>query len=85
MQGQEAYDIHFVSERPHFIPESDSNRRNFKSGLTFQDPSNPSQNLFCHWHARIDLQAFRIHFEWQRPAGQREIKICYVGYKITRS
>lgn len=52
--------------------------------MTFSDPSPTGKKLFCPWHGKIKTPQFRIHFEWPRPAGQREIKVVYIGPKITK-
>lgn len=69
--------------QPLFKPESPTKRNNFKAKLTFFDPGDSSKTIFCHWHGKIQTPQTRIHFEWPRPSGQREIKIVYIGPKIT--
>jgi hypothetical protein len=74
---------HFVGERAWFTNESKSNERRFQHELTFADPTS-GRPLFCPWHGKINVDQFRMHFEWPRPQGQRVIKVVYVGPKITR-
>lgn len=69
---------------PLFKPESETNQRVFRESLTFRDPSNTAASLFCHWHGKIQTPPIRIHFEWPRPSGQREIKVVFIGPKITK-
>ena len=69
---------------PLFKPETPDDRRHFKKDLMFRDPSNNLIDLFCHWHGKIQTPPIRIHFEWPRPKGQREIKVVYIGPKITK-
>ena len=69
---------------PLFKPESANNRRNYENDLTFRDPSDNSKYLVCHWHGKIQTPQIRVHFEWPTPRGQREIKIVYIGPKITK-
>lgn len=69
---------------PLFKPETPTNQRNFRNDLTFSDPSNSSETLFCHWHGKIQTPPIRIHFEWPTPPGQRAIKVIYIGPKITK-
>lgn len=87
-EGEEILRNHFAGagagNTPLFKPESADNRRNFKNELTFQDPSDNSKYLDCHWHGKIQTPQIRIHFEWPTPRGQREIKIVYIGPKITK-
>ncbi|MHC1728328.1 MAG: hypothetical protein AB9866_20385 [Syntrophobacteraceae bacterium] len=67
-----------------FKPESKNNQRDFEDDLTFVDPDDPSNKIFCHWHARVEISDVRIHFEWKRPDGQKNIKVVYIGPKITK-
>jgi len=69
---------------PLFKPESQSNQREFRAELKFIDPANPEKTIFCHWHGKIQNPQIRIHFEWPRPRNQREIKVVYIGPKITK-
>lgn len=69
---------------PRFKPESPSNQHTFREKLTFKDPCNVAETLFCHWHGKIQTPQLRIHFEWPRPNGQREIKVVYIGPKLTK-
>lgn len=82
--GMTTYRLYFTRHRPLFTDSSEREIRQFKHELTFRDPSDQTRKLFCTWHgkARFDHQ-YRIHFEWPRPAGQRQIKVVYVGKKIT--
>ncbi|MGH9722065.1 MAG: hypothetical protein ACRD8O_17795 [Bryobacteraceae bacterium] len=75
---------HFVGEKAWFTDESDGNKRRFRDELTFPDPSVAGRYLVCSWHGKVKIGQFRIHFEWPRPTGQREIKITYIGPKITK-
>jgi hypothetical protein len=82
--GMELYNQHFAGEKAWFSRSSDSEEREFKSELTFPDPITPSQMLFCSWHGKIKTPQFRVHFQWKRPESQREIKVVYIGPKITK-
>lgn len=68
-----------------FTDESEGNKHKFKSEMTFPDPENPSNRLFCPWHGKIKTPQFRIHFEWPVLPGQSRLKILYIGPKITKS
>ena len=83
-RGQEIYNKHFVGEKAWFTAESETNKNDFKEKLTFTDPSDSSKSLFCHFHGKIKTPQYRIHFEWERPPGQRKIKVVYIGPKITK-
>ncbi len=84
-EGVKLYADHFVGEKAWFSDESEDNKVKFKQKMTFADPIDKTKFLFCPFHGKIKspLQ-IRIHFEWQRPAGQREIKVLYIGPKITK-
>jgi hypothetical protein len=83
-RGQELVQMHFVGEKASFTDESDGNKRDFRHEMTFRDPSNPDALLFCPWHGKVKIGQFRIHFEWPRPKEQREVKVLYIGPKITK-
>jgi len=74
----------FAGKKAAFTDESEGNKQDFETEMTFRDPANPSRKLFCPWHGKVKQGPFRIHFEWKRPAGQREIKVLYIGPKITK-
>jgi hypothetical protein len=75
---------HFVGEKAWFTDESDRNKHDFESEMTFQDPTNADRRIFCPWHGKIKAPQFRIHFEWPVPVGQDRLKIVYIGPKITK-
>lgn len=83
--GMDLYSRYCMRKGARISDSSDAEKADFKRELTFPDPSNPSEKLFCPWHAKLNFGAqYRIHFEWPRPARQREIKVVYIGLKITR-
>jgi hypothetical protein len=82
--GMEILTNHFSGEKAWFTDESEGNKTNFKTEMTFKDPRNDAKNIFCPWHGKIKTPQTRIHFEWPRPAKQREIKVLYLGPKITK-
>jgi hypothetical protein len=82
--GMELIRKYFQGANPAFTDESTPNKRDFAADLTFSDPVNRQQVLFCPWHGKISLGFFRLHFEWPRPRGQRQIKVVYIGPKITK-
>ena len=83
-EGLRLYQMHFVGEKASFTDESDGNKRDFKSEMTFPDPTVSIERLFCPWHGKVKIGQYRIHFEWPRPRGQRRLKVVYIGPKITR-
>ena len=82
--GHEILSNHFTGGKPWFSDESDGNKSSFKTEMTFPDPVNTDENIFCSWHGKIKTPQTRIHFQWPRPSKQREIKVLYVGPKITK-
>jgi hypothetical protein len=82
--GRILLDNHFVGQKAWFTDESTDNKVNFKKDMTFSDPSDASKRIFCPFHGKIKSPQIRIHFEWPRPRGQREIKVVYIGPKITK-
>ncbi len=82
--GLELKNMHFEGEKARFTDESDSNKLKYKDKMTFSDPSNTANKIFCPWHGKIKTPQIRIHFEWPRPPGQNKIKIVYIGEKITK-
>lgn len=82
--GLELCKNHFGSNAL-FAPESTTNKTLFENDLTFIDPDNENNKLFCDWHGRINnTQPIRIHFEWPIPTNQQVIKVVYIGPKITK-
>jgi len=83
--GLEVYNKFFTGTKPLFADESEGNKRAFAQELTFPDPTSPGDYLFCPWHGKLKFGSqYRIHFEWPRPKGQTEIKVVYIGPKITK-
>ena len=82
-KATEIYNLHFENDRD-FVPESPSNRREFKDALTFPNPSGGA-DIFAHWHGRISHRFYRVHFEWPVPTNERKLKILYLGPKLTKS
>lgn len=77
-------DRFFTGDRALFSGESVTNKRDFLADLTFDDPENPGQTIFAHWHGKISHRFFRIHFEWPVPNGASRLKVLYLGPKLTK-
>jgi hypothetical protein len=75
---------YFSGERALFSPESQTNQRDFKEEMTFQNPTKPDQTIFGHWHGKISHKFYRMHIEWPVPAGEKA-KVLYLGPKLTKS
>jgi len=82
--GKELLNQHFCGAKAWFSASSTTEERQFEQELAFTDPCDSSQTLFCSWHGKIKTPQYRIHFQWPRPKNQREIKIVYIGPKITK-
>jgi hypothetical protein len=83
-EGLQTIQMYFVGEKAAFTDESERNKIDFRSELTFPDPAQAGRTFLCPWHGKVKKGQFRIHFEWPRPVGQREIKVVYIGPKITK-
>jgi hypothetical protein len=83
-KGMEIVRKYFEGKNAPFTDESASNKNKFANELSFADPANQGQFLFCTWHGKISLGFFRLHFEWPRPLAQRQIKVVHIGPKITK-
>jgi len=73
-------------QRARFSDSSDRERSDaqFKRWMTFKHPRR-GDLIFCPWHAKIQAQQFRIHFEWPIPSDSKEpLFVAYIGPKITR-
>jgi hypothetical protein len=82
--GMALLESHFSGGKAWFSDESTTNKISFRQEMTFKDPADDGKTLFCPWHGKIKTPQTRIHFEWPRPANQREIKVLYIGPKITK-
>jgi hypothetical protein len=82
--AQEILRIHFHGDRANFSPESKTNQKDFREALTFPDPIG-GQRIFAHWHGKISHRVYRIHFEWPIPSHSRQLKIVYIGPKLTKA
>lgn len=69
---------------PLFTAESVSNQNAFRSELTFADPSAANRTIFAHWHGKIRHRVFRLHFEWPVPTNAAQLKVLYLGPKLTK-
>ncbi len=82
--GTALFEQHFNGKKAWFTDSSTDEKNHFKQELSFNDPCDPSQKIFCPWHGKIKTPQFRIHFQWPRPKNQQKIKIVYIGPKITK-
>lgn len=84
-ESQEIVRKFFNGDRALFSGESITNQRNFAADLTFADPDDEQKTIFAHWHGKISHRFFRLHFEWPVPANAKQLKIVYLGPKITKN
>lgn len=86
LEFESLYETYFMGKDPYFSDESDTNKRDYKSKMTFPHPMSPGETLFCPWHGKVNspknFPPVRIHFTW--PATAKSILyVVYVGPKIT--
>lgn len=75
---------HFAGEKSWFTDESDTNKTKFKNQLTFTDPHENNSTIFCPFHGKIKTPQYRIHFPWPLLKNEKQIRIVYIGPKITK-
>jgi len=81
--GDQLYNTHFTGEKSWFSPSSASEKKDFKSEMTFDHPTMKGKKLLSHWHGKIKSPQFRIHFSWPEKKGGK-IFVAYIGPKITK-
>jgi hypothetical protein len=83
---RDLYDNHFMGANAWFSDESTTNRREFAQKMTFANPQDPAQFLFCPWHGKPNTPGnfvpIRIHFSWPITP-TTPLYIVYVGRKLT--
>ena len=82
-EGQRLYQEYFTGTKAWFTDSSDSEKNEFKAGLTFNHPDNDAENLFCTWHGKINSPKMRIHFSWPISTAN-PLYVVYIGPKITK-
>lgn len=74
---------HFVGKKAWFTDESETNKQEFYEDMSFPDPEQDGNKVFCSWHGKIKTPQYRIHFEW--PVESRsKLRVFYIGPKITK-
>lgn len=81
-EAHKIYDLHFKGDKAAFSDESAQNKIDFKNEMTFQD--NDGNSTFAPYHGKVNTPKLRVHYEWPRPDKQKNIKILYIGPKITK-
>jgi hypothetical protein len=69
---------------PLFTGESPSNQESFKNEMMFPDPEVRDKKIFAPWHGKIRHRVLRMHFEWPVPRTAQQMKIFYLGPKLTK-
>ena len=82
-KGQEIYQSYFTGKHGLFSDSSQIEKNQFRSALTFRNPSRPMDSYFCPWHGKIGRSDFRIHFTWPIKCNE-PVYIVYAGPKITK-
>lgn len=82
-EGQALYRNHFIGDKAWFTDSADAEKAEFKKELTFRNPSNPKEDLFCPWHGKVKNTnvPIRVHYHWRIRADE-PVCVVYVGTKI---
>lgn len=83
---QDLHRKHFVGEKAWFSDSSDGEKARFANELTFRNPLNPNEDLFCTWHGKVKTikEPVRVHYHWRSMSADAPVYIVYVGPKITK-
>ena len=82
-EGDNLYQNYFVGEFARFSDSSDSEKQTSKDQMTFPNPDDSAQMLFCPLHGKIGRKIpLRLHFSWPIRAGE-PVYVVYAGPKIT--
>ena len=82
-EGDRIYQDYFTGDKAWFTDSSESEKHNFKSSLTFLDPENKKEHIFCPWHGKINTPKMRIHFSWP-ISHDKPLHMVYIGHKLTK-
>lgn len=82
-EGHKLYKDYFTGDRAWFSDSSSTEKRDFEKELTFPNPIQKEQTLFCPFHGKISRFTIRIHFS--SPISKDEpLYVVYIGPKITK-
>ncbi len=81
-EGNEIYQKFFTGGEL-FSDSSDTEKTDFRKALSFRNPIDHDQPLFCPYHGKIKHQQIRLHFSWPIRA-KEPVFIAYIGTKITK-
>ena len=82
-EGRQIYRDYFTGENALFSDSSDTEKRTFRTELTFPHPDNPGESMFCTWHGKVRHLTLRLHFSWPIRANE-PVYVVYVGPKLTK-
>ena len=78
-EGDHIYQEHFTGQGS-FSDSSETEKRKFRSELTFPHPNKDGTYLFCPWHGKESHLTLRLHFsQFRKP-----VYVVYVGPKLTK-
>ena len=82
-KGMALYNLHFFGDKALFSDASDTEKAQFRTDLTFPNPSRAGEHLFCTWHGKVKTPQIRVHYHWPISASE-PVYVMYVGPKITK-
>jgi hypothetical protein len=88
-EGHEIYQNFFTGKKGDggrgalFTDSSSPEKDEFKMKMTFKNPNNADETLFCPWHGKVQTPQLRVHFSWPIQADQ-PLYVVYVGPKLTK-
>jgi len=82
-EGSCIYREYFTGEKSAFSDSSDTEKRRFRTQLTFSHPDKPGESLFCTWHGKVRHMTLRLHFSWPVRADE-PVYVVYAGPKLTK-
>lgn len=82
-EGHELRRKHFVGDKALITDSSDTDKARYRKELTFRNPLNPNEDLFCTWHGKVKSTnvPIRVHYHWPIRA-DAPVYVVYVGTKI---
>ena len=83
-EGQSLHDLHFVGRKALFSDSADWEKLQFRSELTFPNPLQAGERLFCAWHGKVKTPQIRVHYHWRPISADEPVYVMYVGPKITK-
>lgn len=82
-EGMALYNLHFVGRKALFSDSADWEKNEFRTELTFPNPSKAGERLFCTWHGKVKSPQIRVHYYWN-ISEDAPCYVMYVGPKITK-